>query len=241
MSRRRTILFATVVGFLAGAASATAAWTANTTATGTLTAALEFPPLTVTIPTIVGVAQDGQTLKVDLGTYSPAATSATYEWLRCDSAGANCTAIGTSATQLLALADITKTIRVRVTPKNGAMPGPAVLSEATTPTNAIIGGAPTLALVASPLPAISGTLAVGQLLTANDGQWLSLLGIGSRQWLRCDDVGASCADIAGATGIWYTPVAADRGKRLRLRVTATGVLGLGGKNVATSLATEKVT
>jgi hypothetical protein len=241
MSRVRHVAILTVVGVLAGAGLASGAWTASTTmSTSTVTAALEFPPLTVTVPTIVGVAQDGQTLKVDVGSYSPAATSTTYEWLRCDSAGANCTALGTTATQLLAGADVSRTIRVRVTPKNGSTPGPAALSEPSVPTKGVLSGPLLNMLVASPLPSISGTAAVGAVMTAADGSWVSLLGIGSRQWLRCDAIGASCSAINGATGVTYTPVSADRGNRLRVRVTGTGILGLGGSNSATSLATEKV-
>lgn len=240
MSRRRVITVSTLVGFLAGAASATAAWTANTSTTSTLTAAAEFPPVTQLVPTIVGVAADGQTLKLDPGSYDPPATSYAYEWLRCDSAGASCASLGTAATQPLAIADVTKTIRVRVTPKNGAMPGNAALSEASPATTALNSGPVLNLALASPAPGITGTMSVGSILTANDGLWVSLLGIGSRQWLRCDELGASCTVIAGATGVFYTAVAADRGRRLRFRVTGTGVLGLGGSNTTISLSTARI-
>lgn len=41
----------------------------------------------------------------------------------------------------------------------------------------------------------------------------------SFQWLRCDDSGANCVEIADATGQKYSPVFADVNRRLRFRVT----------------------
>jgi hypothetical protein len=62
---------------------------------------------------------------------------------------------------------------------------------------------------------------VGATIEAIDnGTWtgpgLSL----TRTWVQCDAGGASCASIPGATGLSYTPTAADVGHRLRFVVTA---------------------
>lgn len=57
----------------------------------------------------------------------------------------------------------------------------------------------------------------------SDGNWTGPNLHLSRAWAQCDANGAlaSCATIPGATGLHYTPTAADVGHRLRLLVTAT--------------------
>ena len=74
-------------------------------------------------------------------------------------------------------------------------------------------------------PAISGSPAVGQTLTAVPGTWLPSLVTFSYRWLRCDAIGAGCTPIAGATNVAYVPVVADRGRRLSVAVTAA-LIGL---------------
>ncbi len=70
-------------------------------------------------------------------------------------------------------------------------------------------------------PTVSGTSAVGQTLTATKGKWNNAV-VQTFQWQRC--LGAdSCADIAGATGATYVPVAADVDKSLRVDEIAFGV------------------
>jgi hypothetical protein len=69
-------------------------------------------------------------------------------------------------------------------------------------------------------PAISGTPVERGTLTSSDGTWSGSPAFG-RAWLRCDATGAGCVPIGGATGSSYLPGAADVGRRLRVRVTAT--------------------
>lgn len=70
-------------------------------------------------------------------------------------------------------------------------------------------------------PTVSGTSAVGQPLTATQGQWKNAV-VQSFQWQRC--LGPdSCADIAGATAATYVPVAADVDKSIRVDELAFGV------------------
>ena len=75
-------------------------------------------------------------------------------------------------------------------------------------------------------PSISGTAQVGQTLTAATTGIADVDGLTSPtygyQWIRVDGDGASNpADIADATSGTYTPVTADVGKKLRVRVRFT--------------------
>ena len=49
-------------------------------------------PGNLTLPTISGTPQQGQTLTASNGTWSNSPTSYSYQWARCDSTGGNCTA-----------------------------------------------------------------------------------------------------------------------------------------------------
>jgi thermitase len=71
-------------------------------------------------PSISGTAQQGQTLTADPGTWTNEPTSFTYQWQRCDSAGANCVAISsaTASSYTVAPADAGSTLRVAVTAHN---------------------------------------------------------------------------------------------------------------------------
>jgi hypothetical protein len=83
-----------------------------------------------------------------------------------------------------------------------------------------------LAPVNTGSPLVSGAAQVGQTLTGSDGSWTGTAPITfARQWRVCDAAGGSCADIGGATGSAYTPVAGDVGKTLRLRITASNLVG----------------
>ena len=74
-------------------------------------------------------------------------------------------------------------------------------------------------------PAISGTLRVGQVLTALSG-WSGTGEIDfTYQWQRCDASGANCAGIGGATSQSYLLVSADAGATIRVSVTATNSSG----------------
>ena len=85
-------------------------------------------------------------------------------------------------------------------------------------------------------PAISGTPQVGEELTAStsgisDADGLDNASFGY-QWIRTG------ADIGGATGPTYTPVAADEGKKLKVRVSFTD--DAGNEERLTSAATDAV-
>lgn len=87
------------------------------------------------------------------------------------------------------------------------------------------------------LPVISGSAAQGGTLFASTGTFAGSASSYSYQWLRCDSDGNTCADIAGATSSSYPVVADDVGRRLRVRVTASGG---SGSSSATSDATTVI-
>lgn len=95
---------------------------------------------------------------------------------------------------------------------------------------------PTTPPSATTAPTISGTAGLGSTLTADDGIWDNEPTGITRQWQRCTDA-TTCADIAGATGPTYAPGFADFNRWLRLKVTATNVVG---SSTAVTAQTAKV-
>ena len=85
-------------------------------------------------------------------------------------------------------------------------------------------------------PTISGTAQVGEALTASTSDISDADGLDDArfayQWIRAG------ADIQGATGSTYTPVAADEGARLQVRVSFTD--DAGHEESLTSAATDAV-
>lgn len=70
-------------------------------------------------------------------------------------------------------------------------------------------------------PGISGSIVVGQQLSAYNGWWTNDATGYADQWMRCDASGANCVPIAGAMGSTYTLTDADAGSTIRLQVIAS--------------------
>ena len=170
----------------------------NTAATGT--------------PAISGTPQVGEELTASTSGISDADgldnASFGYQWIRTDTDidGA------TGSTYTPVAADEGERLKVRVGFTDDVGHDESLVSAATDavaaapPTNAAAAGAPT----------IGGTPRVGEALTAStsgisDADGLDNASFGY-QWIRTD------TDIGGATGATYTPVAADEGERLKVRV-----------------------
>ena len=206
----------------------------NTTAVSTQTATVAQPPppANTGLPAISGSAVVGQLLSASTGVWSGNPTSYAYEWRRCDTAGAACTAIlaATGSTYTLTVADLGSTIRVAVTASNPGGNTTAVSTQTAT--------------VAQPpppvntgLPAISGSAVVGQLLSASTGVWSGNPTSYAYEWRRCDTAGAACTAILAATGSTYTLTVADLGSTIRVAVTASNP---GGNTTALSTQTATV-
>ena len=173
-----------------------------------------IPPTTIAAPS--GTLEDTQTLTIDPGTWTPASTTTTFQWLRCP-AGATvmggCVTLATGKTYTLTGDDVGHTIAVRVT---GSVPGASVVKEATL-TADIAGRA--LDLVSA--PAISGTVQVAQTIRAVAATWSVPTRTERYQWLRCDADGTNCVDIPGATQQTYKVAVADQDHALVAHETAT--------------------
>jgi hypothetical protein len=82
--------------------------------------------------------------------------------------------------------------------------------------------APTLGLE----PSVSGVALVGNTLKGDHGTWTGTKPITTTgQWVRCDEKGADCKAISGATEDSYTLTSADVGSTIRFRVTAKNADG----------------
>jgi hypothetical protein len=184
------------------------------------------PPSNNLAPTVSGTTNVGDIVTADPGTWDPGypgAVTFTYHWDRCDSDGANCTAIlaATASTYMIAAEDAGYRLRAFVTGTNDSASSAPVESSNT----ADVEGAP--ANLAA--PTITGTPKVGSALTAHKGSWTGVPAPNfTYDWELCDAAGANCADISGQSGTTYTSVSTDAGKTLRVAVSASNVDGDAG-------------
>lgn len=179
------------------------------------------PPVNAA-PPVVGIpalaAEGGRLIasEGDWGTNGP--FEASFRWRRCDAAGNGCVDIaGASAREYdLVAADVGSTVRVTVTMDNGV--GAAEATSA--PIGPIRPAPPTN--VAAPVVKAGGALLPGAELSTQTGTWRGAEPIAfGYEWLRCAPDGSGCEPIPGAGGAKYVLTAADVGRALRARVTAT--------------------
>jgi hypothetical protein len=152
-------------------------------------------------PTITGTMGTGSTATATPGTWGPGSVSFAYRWKRN---GTNI-ADATSATYVIAAADLGASITVEVTATRNGYSTVVKTSAART---AISG-----TFTNSVLPSITGTAAVGSVLTASQGTWSPMFDSATYQWLRNN------VAIRGATNATFSLTTADRGKRISVRVT----------------------
>jgi hypothetical protein len=189
-------------------------------------------PANTGAPTISGREQQGRTLTATPGTWTGSPTSFAYRWQRCAADGTGCQNIDNAAakTYTVAANDVGRTLRVVVTATN-ADGSTSAMSK----TTGIVSG--TTAPVNTARPTISGTPQPAETLTADPGTWSGGPRTFAYQWQHCDAAGANCADVVGATGKTYGVRSADVGGTLRVKVTATNLVG---SSTTTSDRTEVV-
>ncbi|MGO9754167.1 MAG: hypothetical protein ACLP22_22345 [Solirubrobacteraceae bacterium] len=175
-------------------------------------------PVSTQVPSVSGTARQGQTLRASTGSWSPAATSYSYQWGDmgpCGCGFAPLTNGATSASYTLHASDAGQTIGVSVkaTNKNGyttAYSAPRTV--------------PSLKPVNSKPPMLSGTVQQGQKLTATSGSWSPAGKSYGYQWQSSPD-GKTWTAISRATSRTYTPQVADVGNYLQVQVTASNAYG----------------
>ena len=195
-----------------------AAPTPNSPATGT--------------PAISGTAQVGETLTANTSGVADVDGLSNvryeYQWLADDAEIAGATGL----TYTLAATDEGKAITVQVSFTDDADNEETLTSAAT----AAVASAPQSNSPATGEPTITGTVQVGETLTANTSGIADPDGLSNvqyeYQWLA-DDV-----DISGATNATYTLVAEDEGKAIKVRVSFADDAGNG--ETLTSAATDAV-
>jgi hypothetical protein len=201
-------------------------------------------PTNTGLPSIFGTPVEHNTLTATNGAWSGSPTTFTYGWRRCpkdgsEPDGSNCSVISnaTTSTYQVGTADVGFPIRVRVTAGN--TDGSASAVSSATSAVVAVGNKP----ASTHPPTISGTLVVGQTITANLGTWSGVDPISyAYQWRRCDTIGGSCSSISGASGKTYVLKSVDAGNTLRISVTATNSAGAtSATSVPTAIATAAPT
>lgn len=153
-------------------------------------------------PTISGTAKVGKTLKVHVKAWSPKTTSRTYQWYR---SGVLIEGATHSSYKLVGL-DYKKKITVKVTGTRSGY----------TPTSRTSKATKSVKVATQPRGRVRvvGTLKVGQTVSAKTSRWSSTAVL-HYQWYR------SGHKIVGATDKTYMLTALDKGKKLKVKVTAT--------------------
>jgi hypothetical protein len=191
------------------------------------------PPSAVAPPSISGIAQQGQTLTEGHGAWTNEPVSYSYQWLRCEEAGEQCSpiagAIGETYTPTAA--DVGHTLKVEEVAINAGGPSSPEPSAATA---VVVPPIPTSTVA----PKISGAARQDETLTEEHGSWTNSPIRYEYQWELCDGSGANCEPIAGASSQSFELVAVDVGHTLRVQEIAVNAGG--SSTPAVSEATTEV-
>jgi hypothetical protein len=185
------------------------------TSAATVAVTLPLVPLAPT-PTISGTVKFGNTLTAVPGAAPSGATVQGYQWSSASTLTGAYTAIdgATSSTYALTPGDVTRFLRVTVTWQKS---GNANTPKASASSVAVAAGT----FATPPLPTISGTVKVGETLTANPGTWSPGAETYTYQWSRANTATGTYTAITGVTTATYTPQSADLGKFIKVTVTGT--------------------
>ena len=184
-------------------------------------------PYNTAAPVITGTLRVGVAQTVSNGTWSGSPTF-TYKWQTsadgiawADISGA------TSATYTPTYTIANLRLRSVVSAANAV--------DTATATSQVVQGF--LAPIATAIPAITGTVKAGEVLTTDAGTWPSTSSGYVYAWHRSADNGVTWTNIGGATATTYTAAAGDVGYRIRSQVTVTTNAG---SSTAYSLPTVAV-
>jgi len=171
-------------------------------------------PTNTVAPAVTGTATVGQTLSVSTGTWTGnTPITYTYQWKFGGTpvpgyiSGYNSSSFTLTSTDWYGYQ---MSCQVTATNSVGS-------TNANSNSTASVSSAP---YVSATVPAISGTVAVGQVLTCSQGVWYGNATITyAYQWTR------SGSNISGATSTTYTLVSGDAGLSIACKVTATNGIG----------------
>jgi hypothetical protein len=201
------------------AVTATNAAGSSTATSAPSSAILAMLPKIVSLPSIGGLLEDGQTLTGSKGSWEGSEPGYSYQWQLCSAAGTECKEIsGATGTTLgLLTSEIGKTVRLAVTASNARGSSTAYSN----PSSAILAILPK----ALSLPSIAGLAEDGQTLTEAKGSWEGSEPAFTYQWKSCNAGGGSCESISKATATTFGLTEGLIGRTLRLAVTATNSRG----------------
>ncbi len=208
------------------ATNASGSATADSPETGPATGA---PASTGALPTITGTAAGG-TLTEGHGDWTNDPTGYAYQWLSCTGSSAStCSAISGANAQTYAVPAASDGLayEVQETASNISGSGAPATSTVLIPPPPVNTG----------LPGVTGTVALGQTLTASAGSWNNGPTSFAYQWQRCSGSPLACTAISGATATTYTLTSADAGSTIAVQVTATNA----GGSASTSSAGDALT
>ena len=184
-------------------------------------------PVNTEAPGVSGTATAGQLLTASSGKWSGTEPIAfEYEWLRCNTSGAECTqasAPSLLATYLAAGADVGHTLRAKVIAKNIA--GSA--SAESSPSEPVKGVPP--ANLVLPVTVPVGTTTSGSTVTATEGTWTGTQPIAyAYEWRLCTSATSCKVEQKGSSNSFKVP-SGSGGNKLRVDVIATNAAGSGEK------------
>ena len=201
--------------------------TPDPSALSTSTANVPSPPKNTVEPSVTGSWLAGEQLTGVQGTWrGTVPITYSYNWQRSASVGSGFSSFDPAETSLTlspSNADRGKFVRLTVKAENTL----GLVEASSTPAQ-MVGSKP----VNSSAPAITGSLDVGQTLTASAGVWDAVPTADViRRWERCNPSSASCAvegnwlTIISASASTYTTVRADAGNRIRVVERAQNPVG----------------
>jgi secreted trypsin-like serine protease len=163
----------------------------------------EFASFTRTpVPTITGVPADGQSIRVQVGSWLPTPDSFSYQWLRNGSPISGATA----SSYLLTKADRGKKLSVRVTAEKENY----VTAEVTSARTVTVGQR-----FSKRAAKVSGSTVFGSTLKATPGDWGTKSVKFTYRWFR------NGQPISQATKSTYKLTAADVGKTIHVEITGS--------------------